>query len=299
MLNRLRTRHPIGFCLVAVVLFMAVMMAGLAVFSFLLVLLAPDFILQPFLVEDFLTQAVNDLFGFLVAFVLLQKTGSLSVLTRRGTGFWDGLLVGMFPFVLLCLSLSFNVGLIGPPEDAVVKAAWRIVVFLVTVFLIGLAEEALFRGVIARTLLEHFGTSRAGVWKAVVVSGVFFGAGHAINLLESEPLGVLIQCCITAALGMLYAAIYFRTGNLWVVVFLHAFQDTAALINTGLYDGMTSVSETVSSYDPSMLVSVLLYLVPIFFLLRKKRLPEIAIFSEVEPAAPAAAGQTGPDEVQN
>ena len=38
---------------------------------------------------------------------------------------------------------------------------------------------------------------------------------------------------MTAALGTLYAAIYFRGGNLWVLVFLHTMQDVAALIGFG------------------------------------------------------------------
>ncbi len=298
MLKRLREYHPYLYCLLTVALFVVVMMVGLNLFAVLLALLGPAF-LRPFLIEEYLLQAVNDLFGFLVALVLLWRTRRLGVLTRRGTGFWDGLLVGMFPFVLLSLSLSLNVGVLGPPEGAVPKAPWRVVVFLITMFLIGLAEEAVFRGVIAQTLLEHFGPDRAGVWKAVVLSGFLFGAGHAVNLLESATLGVLIQCCITMALGMLYAAIYFRTGNLWVVIFLHAFQDTAALINSGLYEGTAGISEVVSTYDPSMLVSVLLYLVPTVILLRKSRLPEVGIFSGIEPAPPAAAGQPGPDQAQN
>ena len=33
--------------------------------------------------------------------------------------------------------------------------------------LVGAAEELLFRGVIAQTLLEHYGTSRSGVWRCV------------------------------------------------------------------------------------------------------------------------------------
>lgn len=279
MLKRLRGNHPYLYCLLSVILFMACMALGLNLFAFLMALLAPEGVIRPFMTEEYLLQAVNDLIGFLVALVLLWRTGRMRVLTHRGTGFLDGLLVGMFPFVMLSLSLSLNVGIVGPPEGAVPKAAWRVVVFLITMFLIGLAEEALFRGVIAQTLLEHFGSDRAGVWKAVVLSGVLFGAGHMVNLLGSATLGVLIQCCITMALGMLYGAIYFRTGNLWVVVFLHMFQDVAALIQSGLYDGMGGVSEVVSTYDPSMLISVLIYLIPTVFLLRKTRIPEIPIFS--------------------
>ncbi len=55
--------------------------------------------------------------------------------------------------------------------------------------LVGVAEEFLFRGVVAETLLEHFGTSRAGVWKACLLSGVLFGCAHLTNLFTSAPLG--------------------------------------------------------------------------------------------------------------
>ena len=61
---------------------------------------------------------------------------------------------------------------------------------------------------------------------------------------------------------------------------------TAALINSGLYEGTQGIAEAVSSYDPSMLYAVLLYLIPTVILLRKSRLPEVAIFSEVEPPRP-------------
>lgn len=54
--------------------------------------------------------------------------------------------------------------------------------------LVGVAEELVFRGVIAQTLLERYGTARAGAWKACLVSGALFGAAHLSNLLGSAPL---------------------------------------------------------------------------------------------------------------
>ena len=288
MLKRLRADHPLLYCTLAAALFLAAMAAGINLFMLLLVLLGPAAVVRPFAIEDFLLQGVHELFGLAVALVLLGRTGRLGVFTRRGSGFLDGLLVGMFPMVWLGLALSFNLAA-GPGPDAALKAPWRVAVFFVTMFLISLAEEALFRGVVAGTLLEHYGPSRAGIWKACALSGLLFGAGHLVNLLSSAPLGVLIQCCVTAALGMLYAAIYFRTGNLWVLIFLHTLQDTAALIYTGLYEGGATVSEVVSSYDPSMLLSALFYLLPTVFLLRKKRLALVSAFWRLpRPEAPAA-----------
>ena len=143
--------------------------------------------------------------------------------------------------------------------------------------MVGVAEEFAFRGVIAQTLLEHYGTSRGGIWKACIVSGLLFGAGHLTNILGSEPFGVLMQCLFAAALGVLFAAIYFRTGNLWVTVFLHGAMDVASMLIGGLY-GTTTLSESVSGYDASMLLTVVVYLLPVAFLLRKKKLPEVQLY---------------------
>ena len=140
-----------------------------------------------------------------------------------------------------------------------------------------LAEELVFRGIIAQTLLERYGTARAGVWKACLVSGVLFGAAHLSNLLGSVPFGVLMQCVFAASLGVMLAAIYFRTGNVWVTVFLHSAMDIAAMLIGGLY-GTTSGAESVSGYDASRLVSVAVYLIPTVFLLRKKKLPEVQLY---------------------
>lgn len=136
--------------------------------------------------------------------------------------------------------------------------------------LVGVAEEFIFRGVIAQSLLERFGTGRAGVWKACLLSGLLFGAAHLTNLLSSAPFGVLMQCVFAASLGTLFAAIYFRTGNLWVTVFLHGAMDIASMLVGGLY-GTEDVAESISGYDASMMLSILIYLIPTLFLLRKRR----------------------------
>ena len=154
--------------------------------------------------------------------------------------------------------------------------------------MVGVAEEFLFRGVIAETLLEHFGTSRAGVWKACLLSGVLFGAAHLTNLSSSAPFGVLMQCAFSASLGALFAAIYFRTGNLWVTVFLHGAMDIASMLIGGLY-GTTTLSESVSGYDASMLLTVVVYLLPVAFLLRKKEAAGgAAVLGSVHPKMRAA-----------
>ena len=271
MLKRLRTAHPLVFCVLAEVVFLASLFVTDLIFTIVLVLFRADFSA----LDTYLYSTLQELVGALVAVLFLVRTDRAGLLRRRGSGFWNGLLVGMYPLAFICYSIYS--ALIFERPDTPLLPAGRILSFLACMAMVGVAEEFLFRGVIAETLLEHFGTSRAGVWKACLLSGVLFGAAHLTNILGSAPFGVLMQCVFAASLGTLFAAVYFRTGNLWVTVFLHGAMDISSMLIGGLY-GTTTVAEAVSGYDASMLLSVLLYLLPTAFLLRKKKLPEVQLY---------------------
>ncbi len=161
--------------------------------------------------------------------------------------------------------------------------------------LVGVAEEFIFRGVIAESLLERFSArGRAGVWKACLLSGLLFGAAHLTNLLSSAPFGVLMQCVFAASLGTLFGAIYFRTGTCGSRLFLHGAMDIASMLVGGLY-GTEDVAESISGYDASMMLSILIYLIPTLFLLRKKKIGEVALYfgRDCAPAAAPAPEENG------
>ena len=272
MLKRLRSAHPMLYCLVAEVLFLGMLFVA-SLLSLLLIL----FVVRDIdAVDDYMLTFMQEAAGVLVAWLFLARTGESGLLRRRGSGFFNGILVGMFPFAMICYTLYGKL-LFGMPTDRPLRTGWQIAWYFIGMFTVGVAEEFLFRGVIAQTLLEHFGTSRAGIWKACLLSGLFFGGAHLTNILSSAPFGVLMQCVFAGSLGVLFAAIYFRTGNLWVLVFLHGAQDAASLLAGGLY-GTENMSTAVSSYDSTMLLSVLIYLIPTFFLLRKKKIGEVGLY---------------------
>ena len=271
MLKRLRTAHPIVFCVLAEVVFLASLFVTDLIFTIVLVLFRADFSA----LDTYLYSTLQELVGALVAVLFLVRTDRAGLLRRRGSGFFNGLLVGMYPLVFIGYN-TFGSLLLGRPDTPLLPLP-RILTFMLNMILVGVAEELVFRGIIAQTLLERYGTARAGVWKACLVSGVLFGAAHLSNLLGSEAFGVLMQCVFAASLGVMLAAIYFRTGNLWVTVFLHSAMDIAAMLIGGLY-GTTSVAESVSGYDASRLLSVAVYLIPTVFLLRKKKLPEVQLY---------------------
>ena len=233
MLKRLRAKHPIGFCVLSEVLFLGSLLLASYLIVFALVLFGVD--LER--VDSYFLSAVQEAVGMVVALVILGRTGKMYLLRRRGSGFFNGLLVGLYPIALISYN-AYNTLLFGRPEGDMLPA-WHVVWFLIGMTSVGVAEEFLFRGIIAQTLLEHFGTSRAGVWKACLLSGLYFGAAHLTNLTGSAPLGVLMQCVFAASLGTLLAAVYFRTGNIWVTVFIHAAMDITSMLIGGLYGTAT------------------------------------------------------------
>lgn len=271
MLKRLRTAHPLVFCVLAEVVFLASLFVTDLIFTIVLVLFRADFSA----LDTYLYSTLQELVGALVAVLFLVRTDRAGLLRRRGSGFFNGLLVGMYPLFFIGYTTVGTLAF-GRPDTPLLPLP-RILTFMLNMILVGVAEELVFRGIIAQTLLERYGTARAGVWKACLVSGVLFGAAHLSNLLGSEAFGVLMQCVFAASLGVMLAAIYFRTGNLWVTVFLHSAMDIAAMLIGGLY-GTTSVAESVSGYDASRLLSVAVYLIPTLFLLRKKKLPEVQLY---------------------
>lgn len=270
MLKRLRRGHPVIYSILSEVLFLGVMLAASFLMMFVLVMSGYDM----GSVDSYRMGSVQELTGLLTTLFLLARTDRLNLLRQRGCGFVNGLLVGMYPLALIGYNAFFI--LLGRP-DLPLRPWSSILFFLLNMTLVGVAEEFLFRGVIAQTLLEHYGTSQKGIWKACLISGVLFGAAHLSNLGASATFGVLMQCVFAAALGTLFAAVYFRTGNLWVVSFLHAAMDIVSMLIGGLY-GTTTVAESVSSYDASMLMSIAIYLIPTMFLLRRSKLKEVRLY---------------------
>ena len=268
MLKRLRAAHPILYCILSEVLFLGSMVVFSLLATIGLAAAGADFDAM----DGYLLGSVQEAVGLAVALLLLARTGRLDLLHRRGCGFLNGMLVGMYPLFFIGYTTVGTLAFDRPDTPLP-----RILTFMLNMILVGVAEELVFRGIIAQTLLERYGTARAGVWKACLVSGVLFGAAHLSNLLGSAPFGVLMQCVFAASLGVMLAAIYFRTGNVWVTVFLHSAMDIAAMLIGGLY-GTTSVAESVSGYDASRLLSVAVYLIPTMFLLRKKKLPEVQLY---------------------
>ncbi len=141
---------------------------------------------------------------------------------------------------------------------------------------IGFLEESLFRGIIANSFGIRYAKDARGVWLAVILSSLVFGTAHLLNTSVGVSLhSVLAQSVTAFVFGLYFAAIYFRGGNIWVMMLIHALTDAPGLFHT-LFT-VTDVTQidalNESSFEERYLYPVFLLLT--VFLLRKKKMAEI------------------------
>ncbi len=227
--------------------------------------------------ELYFQQLIADLVVVIIMLIVLAITKKMGLLTKKGKGFFKGLPVAIYPicFSLFCLAFQTYSAL---SEKAPLQDMTTILIFILCMFMVGLSEELCTRAIISESLLEHYGTNKKGVYLAAIVSGILFGLLHLFNLTSQDTLGTIVQVFAAGAGGITYAAIYFRTGNIWITVFIHMLND----IGTGAYYGLfnngnlTSALSDDSGGSPLYgLVLVIPEIIVTIYLLRDAKLPEV------------------------
>ena len=103
--------------------------------------------------------------------------------------------------------------------------------YFVLCITIGLFEEGLFRGVIFQGLVRKTGSTRKGIWMAVIISSLIFGFVHVYTYVIGgrydlvgiiESIGKTIQ---TGIIGIILAAVYIKTKNFWAIALVHTLND--------------------------------------------------------------------------
>lgn len=136
---------------------------------------------------------------------------------------------------------------------AELRNAKEILAFVLFVTFVGIAEEAVFRGVIAESMLCTFGGDEEGKHFAALVSGVIFGMAHLQNINGADVTGVLVQSAGASVVGILFAEVYYTFRSLKLTIILHAGIDFFAALEFGLFENV-SISQIVSTYSPLMVI---------------------------------------------
>ncbi|MBN1314841.1 MAG: CPBP family intramembrane metalloprotease [Anaerolineales bacterium] len=156
---------------------------------------------------------------------------------------------------------------------------WIIVLYVAMNLAIGFCEEVMGRGLVLNVMLRKWGSTRKGIYQAVLMSGVLFGAAHIFNLISGHlPLiSNLTQIGYSISFGVVFAACFLRNNSIWPVLIMHAAID----IGGGLRH--LAVNENVQAAAPNntligaamnLLIIALPLLLYGLFILRKVTLSE-------------------------
>ena len=264
-MHRLRTasqKYSIVFALLALVIW-TVLLLGIS-------MLLPYPLLRW---DPYLPQLLLDTLLAAGGIGMLSLLGDLSILRFSGKQFGKRLLVGGYFLLIGASSLIQN---LASADRGTIRSPGHLLLFVLSMLMIGVAEEITFRGVIAPLLFRQYGKTTSGVWFCVIASGILFGCPHFINAIGggSAFTGVLVQAVSAVGSGMVFTAMYYRTRTIWVPILLHAWIDFAGLIVSGIY-GEGTIVTVISSYSLWQMVSVLPYLIIAAYLLRDTKMQEI------------------------
>lgn len=166
-----------------------------------------------------------------------------------------GLWLGSFIFIVILLNILNSIETISAIDFTVTT----VVLLLLSNITIGLFEEILCRGIIFNAFLK----SNTPIRAALISSGLF-GVVHLLNLTHSNDyIGTITQVMYAMFLGMLFAAIYYVTKNIWSVIFLHSALD----ISSGFYE-LEHIGENLNNPLTSITSSfiTIIILLPAFFI---------------------------------
>lgn len=137
----------------------------------------------------------------------------------------------------------------------------------------GLVEEVCFREVAISYMAKRW-MSEKNITMIAIASAALFGLTHITNIFGKELTSTLYQIILCILMGVFFAAIYLRKGNVWVLCLFHAVHDILTFMGSA---GITAkgVTEIPDWYIPFVVAIEFVLCLYGFFLLRKAKRQEI------------------------
>lgn len=216
-------------------------------------------------------------------------------LKRVSQGAEEILRRSIYPLAIAAVSISLTIFSAFYNGEAntenIVRGGIKLVILCIS---IGLIEETMMRGVLFSGLQKKLGVNRKGLAAAVVLSSLIFRFEHVANAFSGGvDLLIVVQAAgklLTAAvLGMLYAVLYMRHKNIWMISLVHALNDFISMqpmIFRGVVLEGSYVSATTGEGIAQAVVyfAILLLYIPVIRycvrMLKAQAVPEYGIFKD-------------------
>jgi membrane protease YdiL (CAAX protease family) len=201
-----------------------------------------------------------------IVIYLMRKLNVFSMSDFKFQNMGKGFLLGWVAFVGSIIVFVMTLSQMPPDSFVVTSIPHLLIVIFHPILGTGFFEEVLFRGLILKLLLVAFGDSKKEIVKAAVISSVLFGAAHIVNaFFGGGLLPTISQFIYATATGIFFAALYLRTGTLWIPIILHALINFASQIFGAIVPQEVFLQLVQIQTDPSVLefiISTLFMTVP-------------------------------------
>jgi membrane protease YdiL (CAAX protease family) len=240
-------------------------LAVLAVIA-LIMLMPTQAIFNKIFNDDFTLEYVDRTFKmgliFLIGFrfIKMLKIQTLAGLSRHFH--WRFSYLNLIPAYLIIIAL---LGLSA--QDLSTIAPTNLMLLLLGCLMVGFAEEYMFRGLLQPLFLKKYGSRKNGIFISILLTSVFFGVFHLLNLVKNDNVGqVLIQVVFAMFIGFFFGVLVLKTNKLLPVAITHGlinFFFSLAFL-PGLKTGQDDVVDTVSFAPiiltlPLFIIGLLIY----------------------------------------
>lgn len=126
---------------------------------------------------------------------------------------------------LLIPSLFILMGITGNLSTYFNTNIFVLFLFIISVFIVGFAEELLFRGIILPLFITYFKDQKAVLYLSVILSSSIFGIVHYINIFK-EPdnfWGITHQVFFALSIGVFFGGLMLRTNSIIIPSLFHGF----------------------------------------------------------------------------
>ena len=227
---------------------------------------------------------VGEIAAVILIVIIIFIFGQQYVFTEKKEKFWKSILVGL-PFVIFATIMAvFNI---------IELKKFDINNFISLLFLtlfVGVYEELLCRGWLQNAFVRTHNTSRGKVMLSIALSSLVFGCMHIVNALAGQSLfETLMQVLQATAMGFYLGAVYYRTRNIYGVMFMHFYWDFAIMIGEmnqlrDCTNGIVTSDILTFSVLTSLLFSIVYTLIVLFVLRKEKVAPLLDEPKEEKPS---------------
>lgn len=164
--------------------------------------------------------------AIIILIVLLLFKNSY-VFTEKKQGFIHSIMTGGFVLILAMTLLGVSINSLNGSVNILDIGSLALYCLLIGIF-----EEFLCRGWIQNEFIERFANNRKQIILSIFLSSLIFGGMHITNIWigGQSIIDTISQIIQASGMGFLLGTIYFRTKNIWSVIFLHGFWDFALFL---------------------------------------------------------------------